>query len=473
MRNILLRFSSIIFVLLIVSCEGIVEGVNDNPNELPLESVNPDFLLTGVQLANSVGQSGHLNRISNMWSGQLIGFTSLYGNIHGYEISTAETVSTWSRFYVGTVANTRTIVSDSRSDAQIRGIAKVLEAHAIGTAASLFGDVPFSQTFQEEIEDPVFDNQISVFNSAIDLLNDAITELSNAAGRDIPEDLHFGGDPAKWTEVAYTLKARYYLQLKDYNNAAAEALNGIASPASNLLYVPTGDPDRAEGDKNLFWTILEGARTGDIGTGNSYLMQLLDPTNADSRNNAKTNESARFGYYTIDETGGDANLGVIEQFEPHRMVTYEENLLILAETGVRTKDFDTGLSFLNLVRAYYSTGGYLNENFNDPSMIKYESYVASDFESGGLENPDGIDPTRALLREIIEERYISGFGTFIPFNDARRLRKNDADIAVDFPLNVPSANEYPERFPYSDDELATNANAPAEPGIFVKTEVNK
>ena len=62
----------------------------------------------------------------------------------------------------------------------------------------------------------------------------------------------------------------------------------------------------------------------------------------------------------------------------------------------------------------------------------------------------------------------------MPFDDARRLRAADGDIAVSFPLNVASGSQHPERLPYSADELTTNSNAPSDdPGIFIKTEVNQ
>lgn len=69
---------------------------------------------------------------------------------------------------------------------------------------------------------------------------------------------------------------------------------------------------------------------------------------------------------------------------------------------------------------------------------------------------------------------MSGFGSYMPFNDARCLRKSDSDIAVDIPLNNSTASSHPERFPYSDDELNANSNSPTvDPGILEKTEVNK
>jgi len=471
MRSISQSFI-LLLALALVSCESLVDDINENPNEITIEDIEPRLFLTGAMLANSVAQAGHLNRVAGLWSGQLTGFTSLYSNIYGYSISTAESVTTWSRIYIGVVTNVRHIRTAAPEDRLLSGISKVLEAHAVGTAASLFGDVPYSEINDPGIEDPRFDDQISVFQNLIALLDDAAGDLSGAPSRALSEDIYFGGDAQKWLETAYTLKARYFLQMKDYAKALAEAQNGISSPDGTLKYIPRGDASVSEGDKNLFWTILEGSRAGDIGTGNSYLMQLLNPNDPNYRGNAKTNEWARFGYYTIDESSGKANLGIIEQFEPHTLVSYQENLLILAECKARSGDFDGALESLNELRAWLNTGEFLNANFRDSTFL-YEPYTPEDFQPGGIENPDGMDATRALLREIIEERFVSGFLTFMPFNDARRLRKSDQDVAVPIPLNTPAASQHPERMPYSDDELNSNSNAPAEdPGIFTKTRVN-
>ncbi len=471
MKNIIkLTF---LLAILLMSCEDLVDDINKSPNKLQPEDVEAELFLNGAMLANTVAQVGHLNRISGLWSGQLIGFTSLYANIYGYAISTAESVSTWSRIYVGTLPNLRHIRTVAPNDQLIIGISMVVEANAIGTAASLFGDIPYAEVNNNTtIPDPKFDSQMEVFTSLINLLDEAIANLDAAPAREIAFDIYYAGDKLKWIEAANTLKARYYLQMKDYNNAYLSAQNGISSASNSMKYRPRGDANRSEGDKNLFWEILEGARAGDIGTGDSYLMQLLDPGHANNRSNAKTDESARFAYFTIDESGGSDNKGIIEQFEPQNIITFEENTLILAETAARTVDFNTGLDHLNELRTYLNTGGFLNANFENEAFL-YETYTNDDFMAGGIENSDNIPELRALLREIIEERYVSGFGMFMAFNDARRLRKDDTDIMVPFPLNIGSATLYPERLPYSDDELNTNSNAPSEdPGIFTKTEVN-
>ena len=91
-----------------------------------------------------------------------------------------------------------------------------------------------------------------------------------------------------------------------------------------------------------------------------------------------------------------------------------------------------------------------------------------------MENADGIAADRALLREIVEERYVTGFLTWMPFDDHRRLRKSDPDLVVPFPLNDASAPSHVGRLPYASTELVANSNAPSvDPGIFTKTRVNE
>ncbi len=461
------------FIFCSYSCQDLVEGINDNPNNITIEDVDAKLFLTGAMLANTSAQQGHLNRISGLFTGQLTGLSSLYSNIFGYSLSTAESVGTWSRVYIGVIPNVRHIREQLPEDQLMQGISKTLEAMAIGTIASLCGDVPYSQINAEDVDDPSFESQISVLNAAILLLEDATGNLGNANSRTLPEDIYFGGDALKWEATANTLRSRYLTILKDYSGAYSAALDGIASADGNAQHIPRGDAAVAAGDKNLFWEILEGARGGDIGSEGSYLASLLDPASDLYRGNAKTDETARGQYSFVVSADGSSNLGIIEQFEPMNIVSFEENHLTLAEAGARSIGFDVGLQHLNEFRAWLAEGGRINGNFSDASF-NYEAYVAADFEPGGIENLDGISRDQALLREIIEERYVSGFGQFLPFDDARRIRNSDPDVGVPFPLNTSSASQQPERMPYSDDELNANANAPSEdPGIFTVTEVNQ
>ena len=258
----------------------------------------------------------------------------------------------------------------------------------------------------------------------------------------------------------------------DYAGALTAANSGISSSADDMNFIPRGDAAVSEGDKNLFNAILAGSRAGDIGNNGSYLLELLNDSTANYRGNDKTDETNRHNYYKIDENSGEGNLGVIERFEPMPMVTYFENKLILAEAAARTS-FADGLAHLNDYRAWLTSGGRVNATFLDSADILYDAYVEADFQSDGMENADGATQEDALLREIIEERYVSGFGTYMPFNDHRRLRaRGETDLIPPFPLNTTAATVHVERIPWAQDELTTNSNAPEDPGLYVATEVN-
>jgi hypothetical protein len=459
-------------MLLLPSCE-IPTDLNDNPNEITLQDVDPNLFLNGAQLANIMIQNSHLNRISGMFSGQLVGYTSLYSNIYGYALSTVESNDEWNGCYTGVLTNTRHVREAAPDDKLLVGIAKVIEAHAVGTLAILMGDVPYTEVVSE-VEDPKFDAQKSVLAAVTSLLDGAISDLGSATSRSESYDIYYGGDKDNWLAAAYTLKARYALVQSDYSGALSAAGSGISSSAGDMNFVPRGDAATSEGDKNLFNAILAGSRAGDLGNNGSYLLELLNADTANYRGNAKTNETARYNYYKIDETSGDGNLGVIERFEPMPMVTYFENQLIKAEAAARTSSFADGLGHLNDYRAWLASGGRINDTYNDSASILYEAYEAADFASDGMENPDGVSADIALLREIIEERYVSGFGTYMPFNDHRRLR-GDGETALipPFSLNTSAASEHVERIPYAQDELSSNSTIDEDPGLYAETEVNQ
>jgi len=470
MKKILIPLTAI--ALLTTGCD-VDKTINDNPNDITLADVDPKLFLNGAQLANAIVQVSHINRICGMYSGQLIGYTSLYSNIYGYALSTVETNGEWNSAYIGVITNARHIQTAAPNDKLLVGISKVLEANAIGTLALLTGDVPYSEIGNSEISDPKFDAQIEVLASLSTLLDGAISDLNGASSRNESFDIYFNGDKDKWIAAAYTLKARYALANKNYAGALAAAGNGISSSAGDMMYIPRGDAAINAGDKNLFYTIIAGSRAGDLGNDGSFLLDILDSSNAKYRGNAKTNETARHGYYTIDESSASGNTGVIEQFEPQPIATYSENQLIKAEASARS-GFASGLSALNSYRAWLSGGGRLNATFDDADNYMYDAYVEADFTSGGMENADAVSKDKALLREIIEERYVSGFGSYMPFNDHRRLRgAGESDLVPPFPLNTVGATQHVERMQWSQGEISSNENAPEDPGLYAKTAVNK
>lgn len=470
MKKLLLLYTCLLFVS---SCESLNEGVNDNPNDITIEAIQAQSFLTGAQLGNIQVQVGHLQRISGLWTGQLLGFQSSYLSLSQYNITTAETNGTWNRAYQSVLSQLRTIQEKASSNPQLTAITWIMEAQTIGTMASIFGDIPYREAATLGISEPLFDPQLQVFADLQLLLDQAILELENIQDPlFISEDIYFSGDVAKWLETAWTLKARLYLQTGDFENAYSSAGNGISTADNNMVFMPINDANTD--NKNLFWQLAAGSRAGDIGNLKneqiSYLMRMLTDTASVKRTHGKTKESARYDYYIIKDSDADANMGVGAAIQSMPMVTYAENSLILAEAATRTIDFDTGLIHLNEVRSWLASGTAF-PILNPASEVVYAALDEDDFAEDGFENPDNIAPVRALLREIIEERYVSGFGTWMPFNDARRLREKEPDIAVMFPLQ--SGDCLPQRFLYSANEIDANLNAPADPGLCSQTPANQ
>ncbi|MBK8878264.1 MAG: SusD/RagB family nutrient-binding outer membrane lipoprotein [Haliscomenobacter sp.] len=468
------RLKIAFFILLgmsLAACESLVEGINDDPNNIPIDAVSAVNFLRAAQIANIQVQLGHEQRITSSWTGQMVGYQNLYKSLYEYNMSSEESNGFWSFGYQGVITQVRHIRKVAETDKLLVGISKVMEAHTIGTMAAAYGDIPYAEAINPEISDPKFDSQRAVFNALQTLLDEAIADLTGATKRALPEDLYYAGDNAKWVEAAYTLKARYFTLTKEYDKALIAAQKGVSKVANSMLFKPLTSSNL--NDKNLLFQLFSGSRSGDLGNRTSYLITLINPANANSRNNAKTQENARHAYLLLDERNGGNNKGAANSLEPMPLITYQENQLTLAECAARTQGFDQGLQHLNAYRAALASGTVFKKiNAADP--LKYDAYVAADFDNGGMENATNLAPLRALLREIVEERYISFFSQWLVFNDARRLRKSDSDIAVKFPLNTPTATKYPERIVYAQNELNANENAkePAE-GIYFVVEVNR
>ncbi|MEN8125689.1 MAG: SusD/RagB family nutrient-binding outer membrane lipoprotein [Bacteroidota bacterium] len=464
-------FKTILIIVVFFStlaCQGIVDDINDtNPNKI--SDVDGQTLFTGIQLADITAQSGYLNWAAGVWTGNFVG-AGRFAPVQDYQYGNTNSNTPWRNIYVGVVKQARHL----RSGIEVTnkdfffGVSKVLEAHAIGTAVNVFGKVPYTEAANDDIPTPKYDEQEAVYTNLQILLDEAIIDLQNAGtSGGIDEDLFYNGDANNWIKAAYTLKARLYLDVRDYANALSAAQNGISSMYESMRYFPPAVV--LTGDTNLLNQFFNGSYPDDLSVEDTFLIDLLG-TGASSRNNAKTNEVDRAAYYYSGTNINDSESGIAGIDEPMNQISLQENLLTWAETSLRANsgDFDTALGKLNEHRANLRNGIYF-----DISSGIYDDYVEADFVSGGIENIDGsLTKEDALLREIIEERYATFFADIIAFNDLRRMKKDPVGIQVPVPFNVGS--KHPERFLYPFSEENTNgANVPDVVDIFVKTDINQ
>ncbi len=452
---------SIIIILLFssFSCSEELEKINIDPNKI--SDINGANLFRGMVLANTAAQAGFLNLAGGVVAGYFVGDGRL-SFIQNYEFPNTDSDTPWFNIYVGVVKQARVLRSDIpvANKNFFYGASKVLEAHAIGTATSIFGDVPYTNAANSEEVPPTYDSQLAIYGNLQILLDEAIADLQNAnTTGGISEDSYFGGNANKWIKVAYTLKARLYLENRDYANALASAQNGISLSSESMKFTGT----------NLLNELkLSSTFSGDATVQNSFLINLIGSGTPNSRNNSKTDEIDRAAYYY---NGNSINLnGIAAANTPTPLITLEENLLTWAEALIRSgaTNFNLALAKLNQHRANLRNGVYFPLN----SGI-YHDYVSADFEATGIENEDGsLSKEDALLREIIEERYASFFYQVISFSDIRRTEKDAAELQVPIPFNT--GTQRPQRFLYPFSEINTNEeNVPNVTDIFLKTPVNQ
>ncbi len=461
-----------IVAVLSMSCSKMVEGINTDPNN-PLDA-DANSMLTSVMVANMNIQEGDLARFAGMWSGYFRGFTQQYQSYQQYTVIARNFDEAWQRIYSGGYKNIKLLKSKAIevNNRRMLGVVQVIEANLMGTTTDLFGDIPYSQASNDAFPNPVFDAQIGVYASIQTLLDSAIVNMNSTAFVDFAaQDIHFAGNMTRWIQTANTLKARYFLHTREYQKALTAAQSGINAQANNFMapHFATG-----RGAFNLYFQFLGLDRPNWIDATGRYGVNIINPTGTGNRSNAKTVERARWSYYYNSATNLNFTLnGFFGQNTFFPMASFAENLLILAEADARLNGFAAGLTRLNTYRAYMNTGAYINVTYLTTGNFRYDPYVAADFLAGGMENAalPALAQDRSLLREILEERYVTFIGQIEGYNDLRRTFKEN-DIRVNVPLNFGTV--FPQRFIYPQVEIDINKSIPSMlPTTFEPTPINK
>ena len=214
---------SLLFILsfLMLSCTDVFEGVNDDPNSL--SNVSYEAVLTGAQVGNIILQTGETARRANIFSGQFTGIDRQHLGYSQYTVTTSDFNGLWYDGYVDALRNS--FIAEQKAKEEnvgpvTLGITQVLQAYIFGTMASLYGNIPFDEAIIESISDPAYENQISVYAKIQELLDKAIGNLSLGTGKPANgSDIYFDGNFNAWLESAYTLKGRFYMHTKEYQNA--------------------------------------------------------------------------------------------------------------------------------------------------------------------------------------------------------------------------------------------------------------
>jgi len=496
LRNSLVTIAlAIVLGLGVTACDSVTGDLDKDPNQ-PLE-VEADLVLNGGQVGLLTLLEANFARVASMFSQQMTGSTRQYNRIeNGYQLSSGDFDNAWSTGYADAINEFGVVKEQGRraGASVIVNIAKIQEAHAFGTFAALFGDVPFSEANQGDNNlNPTFDDQVEIYNGIQDSLAAAASALEdyqanpdapplNLAFGDTDLDIFYGGDVEKWIRLAYSLKARYHAHQGEYEDALTAANNGLQSPDQNWI----GPHGTSFGSDSNVWFNFYVLRDGYLTAEEAYAPQLLDnpvvtgsDSNPEYRGNAKTDEGSRFFSYYYAAPDYQVEFAPAFGFgASFPLFRYAENELIKAEAILKTGGPNSdALDALNNARNanedYFVdiVGGLcFSVNPDDPADC-YQDYEIGDFQSGGMsfETPDGVSETteNALLTEILEEKYLSLISNIEGWNEVRRTEN-----FLDIPLKQ-DASELPQRWPYAQIEISANENVSESPPNTQETPVNE
>lgn len=478
MKRLSTYISILAIVLVMGSCKKMTEGLDKSPNN-PIDAP-ADLVLNGAQVSSILVYEGTMARTAGIFAGSFTGSDRQYISLNDYISTAPDYDDTWDNLYSRVISQAKIVETKSLvvNNKTMVGIAQVMQAQAFGLAADLWGDVPFSEASDPiAFPQPKFDTQAQVYAGVQTMLDNAITNLeANVGVSPGAKDIFYGGDRLKWIAAAHTLKARFYLHTKDYNNAIIQANLGIADVANNMM-APHGPTESS--DWNVYFAFITSDRVGYMTAENANLSKLLDSSNPQYRGDAKTNETARFEFYyqtaavteVLDPNvidGDPTTNGIFASEKAFPLITFEENQLILAESHLKkaAPDEAAALAALNIYRAYMNMGANISSAYL-ANGYQYLPYLAIDFLPLGMQNPNNLSSAQALLMEIIEEKYVALYGQVEQFNDVRRT-KNLIGI-------VPNIGaQLPQRFLYPQSELNSNINTPVQAAgaLFTATTVN-
>src|SRR5687768_16965830 len=134
------------------ACE-FISPTESNPNAVP--EANVDQLFTGIQVNTYLIAEGQLSRLSAMWTQQMTGTDRQFRALDTYILTEEDADGEFSTIYTGGgLIDLKDAIAQANAAGRrvYAGILKVHQAHMFGIAASLWGDMPYSEAANPAIE---------------------------------------------------------------------------------------------------------------------------------------------------------------------------------------------------------------------------------------------------------------------------------------------------------------------------------
>lgn len=500
MRNRInkLLAAALLLTISFVGCKKELD-INQNPNQVTEGSTSAELILpnalhyTGLQTANGYG-----------WLANWMGYWSPSGSFNpsteesSYNITNTFQDVKWEGVY--NVLFDLTKVEQKAIESEqphFRSMAMIMKAHLYQNLVDIYGNVPYSQTFQpSEFPTPAYDKAEDIYKDLQGKLDTAIGLMKAAtiSPEEARYDIAFSGDKTLWVKLANTIKLRLLIRQSEISNpdlnaelAKIKAEGGVLQSGESADVNP-GYTDAEDAKLNPFYRSYGLISKGTLEANTFYR------ANAYSINLLKTTGDPRIGYFfnparnptnpsnpfvgTVygsdpdNAFNGDrtSNIGkglVKRPDQEQWIITSVESMFLQAEAIAR--GWDVGGPYAGDPKAAYEAA--VTESFIWLGVTNAATEAANYLQNASA-NWNNATTQEEKIRLIVTQKYISlmGINPLEAWNDYRRLG---------YPSNVPlsilparGSRVIPVRLLYPASEFAVNAtNVQAQGDVTTQSKI--
>lgn len=426
---------SFLVVLGLSSCETFL-NINEDPNNptsVPLTAQMPAF-----QLAIADVYGGAFSRFNCMLSQQVEGVARQWESFNQYTGLTPNRFdAAWNNVYEN-VLNEIKIAQASATDQGANhylAVLNIMEAFTLMAATDVWDDMPYTEAFKgsdnEQVLNPAFDTQASIYAVINGLLDQSIQLLDGPSGALVPgsEDVFYGGDTDLWLKAARAIKARGLLKFDDYDGARSEASQSFTAAADNMGFQY---PDANAAGQ---WFRFNRDRTGDIEF-HPQMASLMTGLNDTARLNMMNPTFIPNHPYMV-----------ADFFQ--ELITFREVQFIIAEADARQTAGGSQAGY-----DAYLAG--IQASFNRLGLddAAYQAYISNPAVGVGVGN--------LTIETVMTQKYIAMYLQPEVYSDWRRTGIPS--------LSPVSGNAVPVRWNYAETEILFNSNAPAAADVNFYTD---
>jgi len=488
LKIVMLAWSVSILILADCTDKGYLD-VNNDPNRVTDNNITPDLIFpqaahaTGAMLTGSIS-----NEVSYLydWVGYYAGTGdfALPGNQTTYDLDPPYVDPLWESYYntLFDLALARTQAL-AKGDSVLSGASMVLSTQLFQQVVDMWGDIPYSQAFQNNVtRTPKYDKAPDIYAALQKVLDTAIiyfhaTPTSSFSATDVVNH----GDLTKWIKFANTLKLRLLIRQSEVSgfnpsDEIAKILsNGGVLHAGETVSVNPGYKNTGNQQNPYFasWGYTPSGNDAIPGQrANQYIVTILQSSN-DPRlqrffippaSGGSNIVGTVYGLATGNPTGAQASKagpGLVGTYpqgasQDQWIIPSFESMFFEAEAIARGwMPGDAQTAYMNAVTESFVWLGV-------PDAANAASNYMTNSANADWSNAGSTPLSQAKF--IATQKYIAltGIDPLEAWSDIRRLGilPDKGYISVN-PAKLSSS--LPNRLPYSQSELTTNtANVNAE-----------